>query len=172
MPARKIEIFADAGVADTIQAVAENKDVLSCSITTTEDGQCVAHLVVGGGDRQGIRAVVSESTFFSYRSIVRDKIGTIPVLSLLKTPLSYLLVGNSLSPADYVDHIAPIPLLIIHGSADPIIPSHHAEWLLAKAKEPKTLWLIPGGGHTGAFVDPASPYRKRLIDFLQEALSR
>lgn len=52
MPARKIEIFADAGVADTIQAVAENKDVLSCSITTTEDGQCVAHLVVGAGDRQ------------------------------------------------------------------------------------------------------------------------
>jgi uncharacterized hydrophobic protein (TIGR00341 family) len=55
MPARKIEIFADAGVADTIKAVADhNSDILSCSITTTEDGQCVAHLVIGSGDRQEV----------------------------------------------------------------------------------------------------------------------
>ncbi len=135
-------------------------------------GGAVALTAVGSGDRQGIRAVVSESAFASYRGIVRDKIGVIPLLSLLKTPLSYLLIGDSLSPIDYVDRIAPIPLLIIHGSADEVIPPHHAEALMARAREPKTLWLIPGAGHTEAFVSPASPYRARLVAFFEEALSR
>jgi fermentation-respiration switch protein FrsA (DUF1100 family) len=135
-------------------------------------GGAVAIAAIGDGDRQGIRGVVSESAFSSYRSIVRDKIGDIPLLSLLKTPLSYLLIGDAFSPADYVDRIAPIPLLIIHGTTDPIIPSHHGEWLAAKAREPKTLWLVPNGDHTETFVDPASPYRQRLVAFFQDALGR
>jgi fermentation-respiration switch protein FrsA (DUF1100 family) len=128
-------------------------------------GGAQAITAVGSGNMQGIRAVVVESTFFSYRSIVKDKIGAIPLLSLLKTPLSYLLIGDDLSPADFVAKIAPIPLLLIYGTADDVIPYQHGPRLLELARAPKELWRIDQGGHTEAFIDASSPYRKKLVDY-------
>ncbi|MBE0503657.1 MAG: alpha/beta hydrolase [Desulfuromonadales bacterium] len=135
-------------------------------------GGAQAVTVVGGGERAGVRAVVVESSFYSYRSIVRDSIGKMPLLSWVKTPLAHILISDELSPADYVDKIAPIPLLLIHGTQDEIIPFRHAELLLERAGEPKTLWRIEGGHHTPAFAAPDSPYRRQLVEFFAAALAR
>jgi fermentation-respiration switch protein FrsA (DUF1100 family) len=96
-------------------------------------GAAQAIVVVGGGERQGVRAVVVESSFYSYRSIVRDSIGKMPLFSFFKTPLARILISDELSPADYVGKIAPIPLLLIHGTDDEIIPFRHVELLLERA---------------------------------------
>jgi fermentation-respiration switch protein FrsA (DUF1100 family) len=133
-------------------------------------GGAQALAVVGGGERQGVRAVVVESSFYSYRSIVRDSIGKMPLLSFFRTPLAQILIDDELSPDEYVGRIAPIPLLLIHGTEDEIIPFRHAELLLAQAKEPKTLWRIEGGNHTAAFIAPDSPYRRQLVEFFAAAL--
>jgi fermentation-respiration switch protein FrsA (DUF1100 family) len=61
-------------------------------------------------------------------------------------------------------------LLLIHGTADEIIPFRHAELLLERAGEPKTLWRIEGGNHTVAFIAPDSPYRRQLVEFFAAAL--
>jgi uncharacterized protein len=133
-------------------------------------GGAQAIVVVGGGERQGVRAVVADSTFYSYRRIVRDSIARMPLFSFFKTPLSLILIGNDLSPADYVARIAPIPLLLIHGTADEVVPFHHAELLLERAGAPKSLWRIEGGNHTEALSAPDSPYRRRLVEFFDAAL--
>lgn len=133
-------------------------------------GGAQAIVAVGGGDRSGIRGVAVESTFFSYREIVRDKIGDIPLLSLLKTPLARLLLDDDLSPADAVGKIAPIPILLIYGTADPVIPYAHGTRLFAMAREPKQFWTIDGGDHTEAFAETDSPHRLRLIAFFREVL--
>jgi len=44
--------------------------------------------------------------------------------------------------------ISPRPMLIIHGSADPVVPVQHARMLYDKAGEPKKLVIIEGAGHT------------------------
>ena len=93
-----------------------------------------------------------------------------PLLSFFKAPLAHILINDDLSPADYVGKIAPIPLLLIHGTEDEIIPFHHAELLLGRANEPKTLWRIEGGSHTVAFIAPNSPYRRQLVEFFTAAL--
>lgn len=133
-------------------------------------GGAQAITVVGGGERQGVRAVVVDSSFYSYRSIVRDKIAVMPLLSFFKTPLSRIVISDDLSPADYIGRIAPIPLLLMHGSADEVIPFHHAEMLLARANEPKSLWRIEGGGHTEPLVAADSSYRLQLVEFFVAAL--
>lgn len=124
----------------------------------------------GGGDRQGVRAVVVEATFFSYRAIVRDTIATMPLISRLAAPLSLLLTGDAYSPAAFAAAIAPVPLLLIHGTADRIIPWEHSRLLLERAGEPKQFWSVEGGGHTEAFIDPGSPYRRKLVEFLDAAV--
>src|SRR5262249_37906574 len=51
------------------------------------------------------------------------------------------------SPLEVVGQIAPVPILIVHGSADPFFPPEEAEHLYKQAGEPKDLWIMPGGGH-------------------------
>ena len=133
-------------------------------------GGAQAITAVGGNDKQGIRAVVVEATFFSYRSIVRDKLAAIPLLSWFKAPLSHLLISNEYSPVDYVATLAPVPLLLVYGTGDEVIPYQHGSLLLERARAPKSFWRIEGGGHTEAFIDPGSPHRRRLVEFFENAL--
>lgn len=50
-------------------------------------------------------------------------------------------------PIDVVERLSPIPLLLIHGTHDPIVSHRHSERLYARASTPKRLELIEGGGH-------------------------
>lgn len=134
-------------------------------------GGANAIVALGSSPRKGVRAVAIDSSFASYRSIVRDKIGEMPLLSLLRWPLSYLLIGDSLSPETYVANIAPTPLLIIHGIADPVIPYGHGKRLYELAGTPKQLWTVEGGEHTSAFAEPSGGYRQRVVDFFNGALA-
>ncbi len=118
-----------------------------------------------------VRAVVLDSGFYSRRTIVRDKIALIPVLGWLRWPLSYVLVSHGGSPAGTLRRLPSAPLLIIHGTDDPVIPFHHAERIHDRATEPKTLWPVPGGRHADAFSRHRDTYLPRLLDFLREALN-
>lgn len=50
--------------------------------------------------------------------------------------------------------VSPVPLLVVHGDADPYFGVDHARWLHAAAREPKELWIEPGLGHAEAAVEP------------------
>ena len=133
-------------------------------------GGANAIAAVGGSGFSGIRGVAIESAFSSYREIIRDKLGQMPLLSLLKWPLSYILIGDSYSPDAVAGRIAPVPLLLIYGTDDPVVPYRHGKELYDRAGEPKELWTIDGGGHTEAFTEPGSPHRRRLVEFFDRAL--
>lgn len=128
----------------------------------------IAALGVPGAPR--VQAVAIESAFASYRSIVREKMAQISVLSLLRWPLSYLLIGDSYSAIDTVAAISPVPLLLIYETEDNIVPISEGEKLYRKAREPKEFWKVPGGMHAGAFAQSDSPYRKELVEFYDKAL--
>jgi len=133
-------------------------------------GGANAIAAIGSRPLAGIRAVAIDSAFASYRGIVRDKIAAMPLLSLLRTPLAHLLINDELSPDEVIANIAPTPLLIIHGTADPVIPYSHGQRLFELAHEPKQFWTIEGGDHTEAFADAGSVYCRRLVAFFNEAL--
>lgn len=117
----------------------------------------------------GLRAVIVDSTFYSYRSIVRDKLGLLPVVKYVKWPLSYLVILDRHSPHKSVGELAPVPLLILHGTRDEVIPVRHAERLYEAASEPKTYWKLEGGRHGDAFVQAS--LRERLLAYLDEVLN-
>ena len=119
----------------------------------------------------GVKAVAIESTFYSYRSIVREKIGESPTRWLAKWSVPILVIDNRRSPAAVVKNISPTPLLLIHGTSDRVFPYYYAEDLFKKAREPKQLWTVKGGGHVEAFTVYGSLYRKRLVQFFTEALN-
>ena len=133
-------------------------------------GGANAIAVLGKKKFSGIQAAAIDSAFYSYRTIVRDKIGNIPLICLLKWPLSFLVVSNKHSPGYVVGQISPLPLLLIHGTADKVIPYHHTKWLFDRAKNPKYLWTIDGGQHTETLTKFRSQYGEKLIRFYRNAL--
>ncbi len=131
-------------------------------------GAVAVYAVANASHRDRIAALAIDSAFSGYREIAREKVGGISVLKLLRSPLSRL-VTDRYSPRFWIGRIAPIPLLVIHGDADPVVPAAHGERLFGLAGEPKTLWIVPGAGHIQAFASP--DVRARFLRFLSEALA-
>lgn len=133
-------------------------------------GADVALALAGREALPGVKAVVADSAFYSYQSIVRDKIALIPVLWTLKWPLSWLVVGNSYSPGPVVQRISPIPVFLMHGSADRIVPYHHVRALYQAAREPKQLITLPDQGHTTGLLATNQLVRMELLRALRACL--
>jgi len=133
-------------------------------------GGANALAAIQGMGTNGIRAIALDSTFYSYRLITRDKIKQIPVLSLLRWPLSFLVISNAKSPASTIGELTPIPVLILHGTDDAVIPFRHGQMLFERTQQPKEMISIPKGQHTDALIQNNPLYRKRMVDFFEKAL--
>ncbi|MHB8483245.1 MAG: alpha/beta hydrolase [Nitrospiria bacterium] len=134
-------------------------------------GGAVAAYTVATRKRDGIGAVILESSFAGYRDIAREKLAGFWLTWPLQWPLSFL-VSDQYSPLDVINRISPIPLLIIHGDSDEVIPEHHSEKLFNSALPPKTLWIIKGGHHIDAFSGLHLKNREKLLKFLDQTLHR
>jgi fermentation-respiration switch protein FrsA (DUF1100 family) len=121
--------------------------------------------------KQGIRAVIIDSTFTSYRDIARDKVHAVPVIGSLVGSAPSLLASNEYNPIDYIGKLAPIPLMLMHGSDDPVIPIAHSKRLFEKAGEPKQFWVQNGGGHIQAFSRYLPQMKPIVLRFLDQALA-
>jgi len=113
--------------------------------------------------RANIRAVVTDSAFSDYRRIASEKLAG----TWLTWPLQWLpslTVDDTYSPAASVAALSPIPLLLVQGDRDAVVPLHHARELFELARDPKELWIIPGAGHAQAFASEA--VRRRLVEYL------
>lgn len=125
------------------------------------------HYVAHGGQRQHLRAAVIDSAFTGYRDIAREKLrGT-----WLTWPFSWFLpwlVTADYSPRDAAPLVSPLPLLLIHGDRDQVIPLHHAEQLYEAAKPPTTLWVVEGASHIQALEQ--ATVRDQLVAWLNTQL--
>ncbi len=56
-------------------------------------------------------------------------------------------ISSQLDGAQNVAQLAPRPLLLIHGTADTVLPDESSRLIFERAGEPKMLKLFPGAGH-------------------------
>ena len=68
-----------------------------------------------------------------------------------------------------VAELAPRPLLLLHGTADTILPHECSERIYDRAQEPKTLKLFPGVGHR--FTEAADELLETARDWLAQSIS-
>lgn len=127
-------------------------------------GAIAVYAVANSAYRQHIKALIIESAFSDYRRITRDVLSRSWLTWPFQWPLSFL-IDNSYSPEDYIDKISPIPLLIIHGVNDRVVPYAHGERLYMLAKERKQIWTINYGRHIDANGD--SGFRRHLVDYIE-----
>lgn len=131
-------------------------------------GAIAVHTTANSPQKDRIAALVIDSVFSSYRAIAREKLAQSYITWLFQYPLSFL-VSDSYSPIRWIKKVSPVPLLIIHGEEDPVVPIHHGQMLYAGALQPKELWISPVPGHISSFADEG--VREKLIRYLQKRLS-
>jgi|SRR5208282_1890405 len=75
-------------------------------------------------------------------------------------------LSSQLAGAHVVDELAPRPLLLVHGTADTILPHQSSEAIFERAREPRTLKLFPGADHhfTGFGDELFGTVRDWLVD--------
>jgi fermentation-respiration switch protein FrsA (DUF1100 family) len=163
-------VFEDCVAA--IRYVRERKDVDPDRLLILGQslGGANAIAALGSGHGAGVRAIVVDSTFTSYRRIARDVVARTIVLWPLQWPMAWLLVTGDYSPEDYLDKLPPAPIAFLHGDEDEVIPFYHSARLYESAREPKQMWRVAGGHHIDAFLGHLGVYRKKLVEFYRGAL--
>lgn len=72
---------------------------------------------------------------------------------------------NQVEPLRNIAHIAPRPILIIHGGKDSVVDPKDAYLLYAAAQEPKELWFHPNADHCGVYFEDRHAYVRKVTDF-------
>ncbi len=115
-----------------------------------------------------VRALVVEGAFTSLRALAREKLAGFWLTWPLQWPLG-LTIDDRYRPVDVIGKLAPMPVLIIQGEADRVVPAHHGIALFEAAGQPKQLWLLPDTGHIEALARAGN--RRRLRDYLEAVLA-
>ena len=116
-----------------------------------------------------IAALVIDSAFSSYRLIAREKLAQVFITWPFQYPLSYL-VRDTYSPIRWIGEVSCVPVLIIHGDKDPVVPMHHGQTLYEAARDPKEFWKTTVPGHVTSFADAG--VRDKLVRYLTEQLQK
>ncbi|MBS1187688.1 MAG: alpha/beta hydrolase [Burkholderiaceae bacterium] len=120
-------------------------------------------IAAAGASPQGIRAVLAEAPAHSYSAWANDRL-----------PGSGRAMDDSWTATAFVAKLAPIPLMLIHGTRDAVVPYTHSEKLLAEAGEPKRLVQIKGGDHVDAMLEEVHgrKYQDEMIAFFDATLEK
>lgn len=131
-------------------------------------GALAIYYVAHSRYRENVKALVVDSAFSDYERIGEEKLSATP----LTWPFQWfaaMAIDNRYSPQASVSQLSPIPLLLIHGDQDNVVPLHHSQRLYELAGYPKDLWVVHGAGHIQAMKDKA--VRKRLTDYLVRSIA-
>jgi len=131
-------------------------------------GGAVATVV--SAEREEIRAVVLDSTFSGYR-----RIGSMHLQKLLRwkwlcDQIARAGLADDYNPIDYVERIAPRPLLIVASKEDRICYAEGGRELYEAAGEPKEFMLVDQSHHLSTVADNIDGVQGRIVDLFDRAL--
>ena len=132
-------------------------------------GAIAVYTVANTPYKDRISALVIDSAFSSYRLIAREKLAQVFITWPFQYPLS-LFFNDDYSPVKCIKRVSPVPLLIIHGEQDPVVPVHHGQMLYDAALQPKAFWKTTIPGHIRSFADEG--VRERLVGYLNEHIKK
>jgi hypothetical protein len=134
-------------------------------------------MIEAAAESQGLRAVVSEGA--GIRSI-REALAIPDSRKRLEAVVAHAVVtpavalfSNDLPPPSLEDlsgRITPRPLLLVYA-----VPGQGGEAELSRvfydaARAPKTIWRVPGSGHTGGIEAQPAEYERRVVGFFDRYL--
>ncbi len=90
--------------------------------------------------------IFGRDEIFAFIELSRE-IGIIKDLQFPPDPFDFFEELNGFNAEEYVSGISPVPLLIVHGANDELVPVEHARRIFERAREPRFLKILEGGTH-------------------------
>ena len=131
-------------------------------------GASTAITMLAQADDRAIDALILDSPFAGHRRIVREKMQINWLTWLFAMPAS-LTVPDRYSPIRYMSKLPQIPILILHGCADRVIPCEHSRSLADATDRRVTFWKDPAADHTQMLLSPE--WQAKVLDWLDSELS-
>ena len=131
-------------------------------------------LIEAAASNDAIRAVVSEGA--GVRSVrealLRGPAGWLDLPREAVQTAALTVISTAPPPAldDVVGHIAPRPILLIYAARGQGGEDLNPDYFEA-AGEPKEIWRVEDGGHTGALAASPEEYERRVVGFFDRALT-
>ena len=106
---------------------------------------------------RGARGLILEAPFASIRAMAQRVVPWLPIGALLRTRY------------DNEGKIArvQVPLLVLHGTADEVIPFAQGEAVFRAAREPKRFVPVPGAHHNDVYLVGGADYLSAIAEFLR-----
>jgi pimeloyl-ACP methyl ester carboxylesterase len=137
-----------------------------------------ATVLLDASDEPLVRTVVEDSAYADLGDLVDDQLPKASQLPGLFTPGTVLmarpLVGIDLYAIRPVDHVPTlaargVPLLVIHGEADSMIPVSHGRRIAAAYGPSVETWFVAGAEHVQSYESAPAAYLARVDAFLNAA---
>lgn len=110
----------------------------------------------------GIQAVLAEAPAHSYSMWMNERL-----------PGAGDILDDTYTAGAYVARLAPIPLLLLHGTHDRVVPYTHSVRLLTEANDPVELVTIERGEHVDAMTEQhGTHYQDMMTIFFEDALKK
>lgn len=158
------------GLAALNWARAQHPDTPLVVFGQSLGGAIALRSVIEDPSKADIRLVVVESTFHSYQEVGRKVLAG----GWLTWPfqwMAYLVLSDRWAPSDRLAEIAPIPLVVIHGDQDRVVPISLGRRVYSRARDPKEFRLVAGGRHIEAFWRPSEEGHREYFLAKLEAVS-
>ncbi|MDF1552602.1 MAG: alpha/beta hydrolase [Deferrisomatales bacterium] len=133
-------------------------------------GAVALHAVATSPHKGRMGLLIVDSAFSSYRHIAQEKAAgclcTWPLQGVIADGFADL--DGRFLPEAWAPRVAPVPLLVLHGGRDAVVPVEHGRRLHAVAADPKGYWEVQGAGHVRAFS--SAGLRAELLRQLESRL--
>jgi fermentation-respiration switch protein FrsA (DUF1100 family) len=116
-----------------------------------------AAIAVEAAKRRPPAALILETPFTSITDMARAALPLLPVGALLRTKY------DSLSKIPEIR----VPLLVLHGDRDDVVPYEQGRRLFEAANQPKTFYTIRGARHNDTYIVGGQPYFDAWARFLR-----
>lgn len=160
-----IDLLIDEHDADEIILHGESMGAATVLMTSGEDLP------------EEVQGIIADSGY----STVKDELAhqlkhlyNLPAFPLLDVTsvITKIRAGYTLGGASSVDQVKKntLPLLIIHGEDDDLVPTEMANDIYDAAGGDKELWLVPGAGHTKAFENVSEEFNDHVTEFIDDVI--
>src|SRR5699024_1498435 len=162
---------------DWIDLIIEEYDAKEIILHGNSMGAATVLMTSGEDLPEEVKGIIADSGY----STVKDELAHqlkhlygLPAFPLLDVTsvISKIRAGYMLGEASSIDQVEKntLPLFIILGEDDDLVPTDMANEIYEAAGGEKELWLVPGAGHTKAFDNVTQEFQERVREFIHKVL--
>lgn len=124
-----------------------------------------------------VKAIVADSGYTTVKEELTHQLKhlynlpSFPLLDMTSL-MTKLRAGYTFEEASAIDQVRKnkLPLWIVHGEDDDLVPVWMAHELYEAAGGEKELWIVPDSGHIKGYENRTGEYQQRLREFLSQSV--